>query len=290
MVNAFTVDVEEYFHPEELRASPLTGDWDALPSRIEPQLETLLGALAEFRMHGTFFVLGWIAHRRPDLVRRIAAAGHEIACHSYAHRLITTLSPAQFRQDTLDATRAIEDACGARPRAYRAPSYSVTRQTLWALEILVECGYTHDSSIYPVAHDRYGIPGFGRFGQTLQTASGPILEAPPATVELPGGTVVPAAGGGYLRLLPYRYTAAALRRINTLDRRPACVYLHPWEVDPGQPRLATGWASRLRTYHGLNGMRGKLRRLLGEFRFAPFGEVYPAEESQVPAAAAVCAP
>ena len=217
----------------------------------------------------TFFILGWVASRRPHLVREIVAAGHEVGCHSYAHQLVYRMTPAEFRQDTQRAVSAIGDACGVTPTAYRAPSYSITRESMWALETLIECGFTHDSSIYPIEHDRYGIRGFERHAHVMHTPSGPIHEIPIATVLLPNGRVAPIGGGGYLRLLPYCYTSAGIRRLNGIERKPACVYFHPWEIDPGQPRLASGAIARLRTYTGMRGMRRKLERLLSDFSFAP---------------------
>jgi polysaccharide deacetylase family protein (PEP-CTERM system associated) len=278
MRNTISVDVEEYFHPSEVEKSVDAGQWTSLPSLVEPQTTRVLEIFDRHGVKGTFFVLGWVAQRHPALVREIAARGHEIACHSFWHRLVYNLTPAEFREDTLRAARAIEDACGITPRAYRAPSYSITERSMWALEILAECGFTHDSSIYPIKHDRYGIPGFSRHARTLSTPSGPIVEVPIATVKLSGQVIAPVGGGAYLRLLPYRYTAAGLRRINHRERQPACVYFHPWELDPGQPRLARGWVSRLRTYGGLRSMEGKLERLLSDFEFGALIAVYGAAD------------
>jgi polysaccharide deacetylase family protein (PEP-CTERM system associated) len=187
---------------------------------------------------------------------------------------VYNLSPAEFREDTERAIRTIEDACGIRPRAYRAPSYSITERSLWALEILAECRFTHDSSIYPIQHDRYGIPGFSRHARKIETPSGSLIEVPIATVQLSSRTVAPVGGGAYLRLLPYRYTAAGIRRLNQSEQRPACIYFHPWELDPEQPRLAQGRLSRLRTYGGLGAMAGKLERLLSEFKFDTLSAVH----------------
>lgn len=274
MRNALTVDVEEYFHPAEVQKAVDPGRWKQLPSRIEGQVAEVLELLAERQVKATFFILGWVAENHPRAIREIAAAGHEIACHSYAHRLVYGMRPEEFRQDTQRAVAAIQDACGTTPQAYRAPSYSITRESLWALEVLVECGFARDSSIYPIAHDRYGIPGSQRHAHILQTPSGPIHEIPPGTVRLFGGRVAPVGGGGYLRLLPYRYTAAGVRRVNREDRQPACLYFHPWEIDPDQPRLAVGRLAALRTYRGLASMRRKLRKLLAEFQFGSMQEVY----------------
>ncbi len=274
MINVFSIDVEEYFHPTEVQPFTSPGQWEHYPSRVPGQIGRILDLLDAKQVKATFFVLGWVAERQPAAIRAIRAAGHEIGCHSYAHRLVYQMTPAEFREDTRRAVAAIEDACGITATAYRAPSYSITRQSLWALDILASCGFTHDSSIYPIAHDRYGIPGFGRHAQVLPTASGPILEVPVATAALWNGAVAPVGGGAYLRLLPYRYTAAGIRRINRAERQPACVYFHPWEIDCGQPRLAEGRISHLRTYGGVSGMLGKLERLLSDFRFSTLQQVH----------------
>jgi polysaccharide deacetylase family protein (PEP-CTERM system associated) len=275
MINILTIDVEEYFHPSEVQRGAGIESWGSLPSRVEMETARVLDLLARHNASATFFVVGWVAERHPRLARRIVEAGHEIGCHSYAHQLVYRLTREQFRADTLRAVRAIEDAVGATPRLYRAPSYSITSESFWALEILAECGFRYDSSIYPIVHDRYGIPGFERGAQTIRTPAGPILEIPIATAELGGGTVVPVGGGAYLRLLPYRFTAAGIRRINEVERRPACIYFHPWELDRHQPRIATGIVSRLRTYTGIRGMEKKLSRLLNDFRFHPITAAYP---------------
>lgn len=272
MRNIISVDVEEYFHPTELASCVRPDQWSALPSLVEPQTRRVLEIFDRHEVKGTFFVLGWVAERYPGLVREIASKGHEIACHSFLHRLVYDLTPAEFREDTHRAVQAIENACGITPRAYRAPSYSITEKSLWALEVLVECGFTHDSSIYPIEHDRYGIPGFGRYRRSLATPSGPIIEVPIATVQLSAQNVAPVGGGAYLRLLPYRYTAAGIRRINESDQQPACMYFHPWELDPDHPRLAHSWISRLRTYSGLRSMSRKIERLLAEFEFGTLSQ------------------
>jgi len=265
--NIISVDVEEYFHPTELAKCVRQEEWTSLPSLVEPETQRVLEIFDRHQVKGTFFVLGWVAERHPALIRDIASRGHEIACHSFFHRLVYDLTPAEFREDTRRAVEAIENACGIRPRAYRAPSYSITEKSLWALEILAECGFTHDSSIYPIQHDRYGIPGFGRHGRVMPTPAGSIVEVPIATVQLSPQNVAPVGGGAYLRLLPYRYTAAGVRRMNSDDHQPACMYFHPWELDPDHPRLAQGWVSRLRTYTGLRSMGRKVERLLADFEF-----------------------
>jgi polysaccharide deacetylase family protein (PEP-CTERM system associated) len=274
MLNALTIDLEEYFHPTEVQPFVTPEEWSNLPSRVVAQTNDLLDLLASRNSKATFFVLGWVAERQPALIRAIAGAGHEIACHSYAHQLIYRLTPDAFRRDTQRAVAAIADAVGITPRIYRAPSYSITRDSMWALEVLAECGFTHDSSIYPISHDRYGIPGSERHPHTIETPAGPIVEVPIATAELSGGKVIPIGGGGYLRLLPYRYTAAGIRRVNFKEQKPVCIYFHPWEIDAAQPRLATGTIARARTYCGLGRMRRKLDQLLSDFQFSTFARVY----------------
>jgi polysaccharide deacetylase family protein (PEP-CTERM system associated) len=276
MRNVLSVDVEEYFHPTEMQGAAPYGSWDALPSRVEPQTVRVLDMLAARNIRATFFVVGWVAERHPNLVRRIAAAGHEVGCHSYAHRLVYDLTPLEFKQDTQHAVKAIQDAAGITPRVYRAPSFSITNRSLWALDVLAECGFTHDSSVYPIQHDRYGIPGFSRHAQTMSTASGPIIEVPAATVRLPGNRIAPVAGGGYLRLLPYRYIAAGIRRINEDEGAPACLYFHPWELDTELPRVASGWTSRVRTFTGVRAMASKVERLLRDFELTTLAALHPA--------------
>lgn len=273
--NILSIDVEDYYHPTEAQNYLTTDQWKQQPSRVEKSMRMLLEAMADARVKSTCFILGWLAERHPRLVAEIAAAGHEIACHSYAHQLVFDLTPRQFREDTLRAVAVIEDACGITPRIYRAPSCSITRRSEWALEILAECGFTHDSSIYPVAHDRYGMPGSQRGAHFINTPSGPIMEVPVATADLGGGVVTPVGGGAYLRLFPYRYTAAGIRQMNSSENMPACLYVHPWEFDTQQPRLIKGLLGGIRTYYGLNSMESKFNRLIRDFRFAPLGEVVP---------------
>lgn len=275
IVNAISIDVEDYFHPSEVQSTAGPLDWDRLPSRVEASTGRCLDLLARHNTRGTFFVLGWVAEKFPSLVRSIAAAGHEIACHSYAHQLVYDLGRDRFRADTDRAVKAIADAAGVMPRGYRAPSYSVTTRSLWALDVLAELGFRYDSSIYPVRHDRYGIPGFSRSPQSVVTGAGTLLEIPPATVQLSASRTAPVGGGGYLRLLPFAYTAAGIRRMNHVDRIPACIYFHPWEIDTGAPRMASGPLARLRTYFGLGGMEKKLDRLLSSFRFGAIADVFP---------------
>jgi polysaccharide deacetylase family protein (PEP-CTERM system associated) len=273
MKNVFSVDLEDYFHPTEVSRD--ASEWFRFPARIDIGTNFLLDLLAKHQTRATFFVLGWVADKHPELVRRIVKAGHETGCHSYHHKLVYNLTPTEFRNDTRRALNNIEDVCGASPKLYRAPSYSIISKSFWALEILVELGFTHDSSIYPVVHDRYGIPAFHRHAHEIHTRSGAILEVPIATVRLSSNHITPVGGGAYLRLLPYHYSAAGIRLINRVERQPACVYTNPWELDPDQPRLINGLISRIRTYAGLRSMKAKLKRIFQHFEFSALGDLYP---------------
>jgi polysaccharide deacetylase family protein (PEP-CTERM system associated) len=273
MTNALTFDIEEYFHAEAFAGVVRPEQWASLASRVVGTTERLLDMLEESGTHATFFVLGWIADHYPTLVRGIHDRGHEVACHGYGHRMITQMTPVEFAEDVRRGKAAVENAAGTLVAGYRAPTFSVVRETLWSLRILVETGFRYDSSIFPIIHDRYGIPSARRFPHRL--ALGPTLEIG----EFPLSTVArlglrfPVAGGGYFRLLPYAITRSALRYINKVERQPAIVYLHPWEIDPGQPRLAVGRLTQLRHSVNMGRTEAKLRRLLRDFRFAPVRRV-----------------
>ncbi len=279
VLNALTIDVEEHFHATEVQEALATKSIPNLSSRVERQVNAVLELLGRTNTIATFFIVGSVAEEHPGAVRAIADAGHEIGCHSFAHRLVYDLTPPEFRADTERAAAAIEEASGTRPRLYRAPSYSITRQSFWALEVLAELGFTHDSSIYPIRHDRYGIPGFDRHASLIETLKGGILEVPIATAQLSSRTVAPIGGGGYMRLLPYCYTAGGIRRVNLEEEKPTCIYFHPWELDQNLPRLVQAGWSRFRTYGGLQTMKGKLTRLLNEFEFGPLTSAFPKASS-----------
>lgn len=265
--NAMTVDVEDYFHVSAFSDSIPRGTWAERPLRVEANTHRLLDLFDAHRVSVTFFVLGWVAERVPHLVREIGARGHEVACHGYSHELIYRQAPDVFRRETFHAKALLEDQLQKPVRGYRAASYSITLQSLWALDILVEAGFTYDSSIFPVHHDRYGIPGAERHPYLLDTASGRrLVEFPLSTLDL-GPMRVPVAGGGYFRLFPYPVTAAALRRINEVEGRPFIFYLHPWEIDPEQPRVRASFVSRFRHYNNLDRCEQRLIRLLKTFRF-----------------------
>jgi len=272
VVNAFSVDVEDYFHVEALARVVRPGDWDRMEYRAERNTRRMLELLAGQGVRGTFFMLGWIAQRSPGLVRDIHAAGHEVACHGENHQVIYGQSPEQFRRETREAKSRLEDTIGAAVVGYRAATYSITRDSLWALDALEETGFRYDSSIFPIHHDLYGIPDAPRFPH--RPGSGRLIEIPITTVEVLGQRL-PCGGGGYFRLLPYRLFRAGLRRVNARDGQAGVFYCHPWEIDPGQPRVAgLSLKSRLRHYTNLDRMEARLRRLLGDFRWARMDEVF----------------
>ena len=263
-----TVDVEDYFHVEAFASSISPKDWPKYDFRVENNVGKILELFSRRQVKATFFILGWVAEKAPGLARRIADAGHEIGCHGYAHRHILRMSPAEFRKDVLRARSILTDQTGQTVQCYRAPSFSITNKTLWALDILAEEGFTIDSSIFPARHDLYGIADAPRF---LHKRNG-LIEFPPTTIHM-AKTNVGAAGGGYLRIFPYWITRRAIRHINETEGRPAMVYFHPWEIDPGQPRIAAPLKSRLRHYTGLGKMLGKIERLLRDFRFSTVSDV-----------------
>jgi polysaccharide deacetylase family protein (PEP-CTERM system associated) len=275
-LNALTIDVEEYFHPNAMDSAVSPERWDALPHRVEGNTRRLLDLLAEHDVRATFFVLGWVVERWPHLVDEIARQGHEIGCHGYAHRLVYELGPQRFRADVQRGKALLEQRLGHAVAGFRAASYSLVASTPWALDVLIEAGFRYDSSIFPIRHDIYGIPEFSRFPVRVRCRAGEIVEVPASTVRWLGRNW-PVAGGGYFRLLPYRVTSSAVRRINGRDGAAALVYLHPWEIDTDQPRLSAGIAARWRQYTNLHRTEPRIRRLLSEFRFAPIREAVPFE-------------
>lgn len=265
--NAMTIDVEDYFHVAALSSVIKRDDWSSMEYRCEQNTRCLLELFAEFDIKATFFVLGWVAQRSPALVRALHEAGHEVACHGMSHELIYRQTPDVFARETRDSKALLEDIVGAPVHGYRAASWSITRQSLWALDIVHELGFEYDSSIFPVHHDVYGIPGAPRRPGVIDTPSGGrLVEFPPSTTRILG-LRVPVAGGGYFRLLPYWLTRHGLRKINRDERQAFIFYLHPWEVDPDQPRIEAGWLSRFRHYTNLRRTQQRLRRLVGEFQF-----------------------
>jgi polysaccharide deacetylase family protein (PEP-CTERM system associated) len=271
--NGLSVDVEDYFHAEAIAAHFGRSNWETMESRVVENTHRVLDLLGEYDARATFFVLGWVAERFPGLVREIHARGHEIGCHSYWHRLIYRLTPDEFREDTRVAKDKIESSIGVKVIGYRAPTFSVTKNSLWALRILFGLGFEYDSSIFPIRHDRYGIPDHPRFLCRYEK-EGPreIVELPISTWRLANFNM-PFGGGGYLRILPFAYTRRAFRRVNEGEQQPAIVYFHPWELDPEQPRLNVPLRSRLRHYTNLSGMRKRVTMLLQNYEFVPLREL-----------------
>ncbi|WP_305046471.1 XrtA system polysaccharide deacetylase [Geoalkalibacter sp.] len=288
-LNALSIDVEDYFQVSAFEGISPPDTWECRELRVERNTERVLELLDEAGgVRATFFILGWVAERCPDLVRRIAAGGHEIASHGFGHQRICFLDPAAFREDVRRSKGLLEDLCGRAVHGYRAPSYSISERTPWAFDELHAAGYLYDSSICPVRHDFYGMPHWPRFScmavkgadgswcplpHTLQETKA-LHSIPVSTVRL-GGRNIPIAGGGYFRLFPYAVTRWGLNSINTDEKRPFVFYLHPWELDPGQPRMSgAGWKSRFRHYLNLDKTEKRFVRLLKDFRFAPIREVF----------------
>jgi len=272
-VNAFSVDVEDWYQVADFDAVVGFADWDRYESRVARNTDRILALCDEVGVRGTFFVLTWNAERHPDIVRRIVAAGHEIASHGYAHRLIYEQTPETFRDDITRAKATLEDITGTAVLGYRAPSASVTPRSLWALDVLLDVGLRYDSSIFPIRDTLYGLPDADRFPHVIRRRDGrELLEFPLATTRLFGRNV-PLACGGWLRVFPYRYTRWAMRRVNR-EGHPAVAFVHPWELDPEQPRMRTAGRRGFSTHYvGLRGTYGKLRRLFRDFRFAPLRDV-----------------
>lgn len=280
-----TVDVEDYFQVSAFDETVPRAHWETLESRVCRNTDRLLALFEAAQVRGTFFILGWVAERFPALVRRIAEQGHEIGSHGYGHRLVYSQTPEEFREDIRRSRAVIADAASTSIHGYRAPSFSITVRSLWALDILREEGFAYDASIFPIHHDRYGIPSSPRQFHELETSAGKIWECPGSTVRV-GGTNLPVAGGGYFRLLPYAWTRWGISRVNSREQLPAIFYLHPWEIDPDQPRLRASRLSRLRHYRNLRKTEGRLKRLLSDFRFAPLVDVLARAEGAPRAATA----
>lgn len=292
ILNALSCDLEDYFQVQDCDGVVSTEAWAAMPSRLEASTDRVLALLDEAKVKATFFVLGWNAEQHPHLVRRIAADGHEVASHGYGHRMITEQSQDEFRADICRSKALLEDITGRPVIGYRAPTFSITERTRWAIPILAEAGYRYDSSIFPIRHDRYGIPNAPRFLHELNgaecgmraaecgvrneagAAGLRLIEFPPTTLRVLGVNL-PVAGGGYLRLLPARLVRAALRRVNRLGH-PAIVYFHPWELDPEQPRLPLRGLGRFRHYVNLRRTAQKLRLLLRGLAFTTAAAVVEA--------------
>jgi polysaccharide deacetylase family protein (PEP-CTERM system associated) len=264
--NALTVDVEDYFHVSAFSECIDRKNWDSHPLRVEKNTRRLLDLFDKHAVKATFFILGWVAERLPGLVTEIAARGHEVASHGYAHQLVYDQNPDVFREETLRSKTLLEDIVQLPVRGYRAASYSITDRSRWALDILAEAGFDYDSSIFPIYHDRYGIPDADVYPHQLETPKGyQLVEFPLSTVRV-FAYRLPVAGGGYFRLYPYTITRAGLSQINR-HKNPFVFYLHPWEIDPDQPRIPASWKSRFRHYNNLNKFESRLERLIKDFAF-----------------------
>jgi len=263
--NAISVDVEDYFQTEAMSVVAPRSRWDSFPAHVESNTSTLLDLFARYRIRATFFFLGWVAERFPQLVRKTHELGHEIGCHSYWHQVVFRLSAEEFREDTCRARNVLQDTIGASVRGYRAPNFSINQSAPWAYPILEDLGFEYDSSIYPIHHELYGNHRAPRAPHLAGTS---LMELPVATWRV-WGQNLPVGGGAYLRILPYTLTKNGIRSINRNENSPAVLYLHPWEIDTSQPRLQASWKSRMRQYTGLAGMKQKLERLLQDFTLGP---------------------
>lgn len=271
LMNALTVDVEDYFQVSAMAPHIARDSWDAQPCRVERNVQRLLAMFAQHRAHATFFTLGWVAERYPQLVRDIVAGGHELASHGYGHLRASEQTRGDFAQDVRRAKALLEDIGGQPVQGYRAPSFSIGHGNVWAFDELLDAGYRYSSSVYPVQHDHYGMPDAPRFAY----AARPGLTEIPITTTRVMGRNLPAGGGGYFRLAPYRLSRWALRRVNVIDRRPAIFYMHPWEIDPGQPRVAgTDLKTRFRHYVNLSRTESRLGQLLQDFKWGRVDEVF----------------
>lgn len=273
LLNAFTVDVEDYYQVQGIGDVIGRDRWDDHESRVVANTHKVLQLLDRHQIRATFFVLGWVADRHPQLARDIVRSGHELGCHGYSHRLIYEQTSEEFRDDIQRARDLLQDAVGERVTAYRAPTFSITKRSLWALDVLAEEGFEIDASIFPIHHDRYGIAGAEPAAHRIATTAGLLWEFP-STVLRFAGLNVPVSGGGYFRLYPIRWTNRFLGSVNRKLGRPFVFYVHPWELDPEQPRLKVGsWTSRARHYLNLNSTERKLDTLLSSFRFGTLADV-----------------
>lgn len=271
IVNAMTVDVEDYFHVTAFAKDINREDWHSLEYRAEQNTERVLKLFSDSGVKATFFVLGWIAKRSPSLIKKIYAEGHEVACHGMSHQLVYQQTPTIFFEETRDAKHMLEDLIGDTVLGYRAASYSIINSSLWALDMLEDLGFKYDSSIFPIRHDIYGMPKAPRF--PFRPTSGQLVEIPLTTVELLGCRL-PCGGGGYFRILPYSLSKSGLRRVNSKDKMPGVFYFHPWEIDVDQPRMKTSLLSRFRHYHNLGHTKSRLLQLLKDFSWNRMDQVF----------------
>lgn len=268
-----SVDVEDYYQVSAFAKSVNTNEWEQHESRVVKNTQRLLDLFSEKKIKATFFVLGWVADREPELVKEIHKQGHEIASHGYSHQLIYNQTPEVFREETIRSKKLLEDLIGEEVIGYRAASYSITKRNLWALDILQEAGFVYDSSIFPIRHDRYGIADAETIPHKLSTPNGGELVEFPLTTRRIGKLNIPVAGGGYFRLYPYFLTRHFLKAVNKKQGEQFVFYLHPWEVDPEQPRIEASWFSKFRHYNNLNKCESRLNTLIDDFNFTTMKSV-----------------
>ena len=280
ITNALTIDVEDYFQVSAMAPYILRSEWDTRECRVERNVERILALLARHNTHATFFTLGWLAERYPQLVRAIVDQGHELASHGYGHERASDLSREAFRDDIVRAKRLLEDIGGVAVQGYRAPSFSIGTGNLWAFDSLQAAGYRYSSSIYPIHHDHYGMPDAPRFAH--EVADG-LIEIPVTTLRLRGRNW-PSSGGGYFRLLPYALSRWMIGKVNADDRQPAIFYFHPWEIDHDQPRVAgIDLKTRFRHYVNIGRMENRLDGLLGDFRWGRMDDIFMGKTGGLPA-------
>jgi len=270
--NAMTVDIEDYFQVSAFDQQVSREDWDRIPSRICSNVERILDLFERENVSATFFTLGWVCERFPEIVRAIAAAGHEIASHGHEHSRVSTFTQEQYRKDVEGTRKRLEDISGTAVVGYRAPSFSIGQKTLWAYDVLREAGYSYSSSVYPIQHDHYGLPNAPRF--PFRSSSDGLLEIPMSTLSFLGRNW-PCSGGGYFRLLPLRYSLWAVRRINEQEKMPAVFYFHPWEIDPGQPRIdGVPAKAKFRHYVNLDKFECRLTQMLQSFNWDRMDRIF----------------
>lgn len=273
LINAITVDVEDYYQVSAFNKQVQKEQWESFESRVFNNTHRILKIFDDKKIKGTFFVLGWVAERNQKLIREIHDLGHEVACHGYSHDLVYKQTPEQFLEETSKSKKILEDIIGTSVNGYRAASYSITSKSLWALDILAECGFTYDSSIFPIMHDRYGIPGADTKPHISQTDKGnKIVEFPLSTVGVLNRRF-PVSGGGYFRLFPYWLSKAGLRRVNKHDNVPFIFYMHPWEIDEGQPKIKSSMLSEFRHYNNIDKFETRLLKLIDDFEFSTVSDV-----------------
>ncbi|MCG8015280.1 MAG: DUF3473 domain-containing protein [Candidatus Thiodiazotropha sp. 'RUGA'] len=272
-INAITVDVEDYYQVSAFNKQVTKADWEGYESRVYDNTHRILKIFDDNSIKGTFFVLGWVAERNKKLITEISELGHEVSCHGYSHDLVYNQTPDKFLEETKKSKAILEDIIGKPIKGYRAASYSITEKSLWALDILTECGFTYDSSIFPIMHDRYGIPGAKTMPHRLKTAKGnEIIEFPLSTVGI-AKRRLPVSGGGYFRLFPYWLSKAGLNRVNRNDQMPFIFYMHPWEIDEGQPKIKSSRLSEFRHYNNIDKFETRLLKLIRDFEFSTVSDV-----------------